>query len=48
MGFVNRKKSGRKINGSKMVVEGQGISTTAKPTPFTNDKPKISNPPSQS
>lgn len=42
MGLVNRKKSGKKINGTKMVVEGLGISTTAKPTPYTGEKMKLS------
>jgi hypothetical protein len=28
MGFVNRKKSGKTFNGSKLNVTGQGISTT--------------------
>ena len=27
MGLTNRKKSGRKFNGSKLNVQGQGIST---------------------
>ena len=42
MGLINRKKSGKIINGTKLNVEGQGISTSNKPTPFNNDKPKIS------
>ena len=41
MGLVNRKKSGRILNGSKMVVDGQGVSTSNKPTPFTNEKMNI-------
>lgn len=42
MGIVNRKKSGRIINGTKLNVEGQGVSTSTKPTPLSKEKPKIS------
>jgi|LakMenEpi03Aug12_release.lakeMendotaPanAssembly.Ray.scaffolds.fasta_scaffold12977_9 hypothetical protein len=41
MGLVNRKKSGKKLNGTKMIVEGQGVSTVAKPTPFSGEKLKL-------
>lgn len=42
MGLVDRKKSGNKFNGTKLVVEGQGISTVVKPTQVLNDKIKKS------
>jgi len=31
MGFVNRKKSGKKLNGTTMIVPGQGISVVQGP-----------------
>lgn len=40
MGLVERKKSGNKFNGTKLIVEGQGISTVTKPTQVLNEKIK--------
>jgi|LakMenEpi03Aug12_release.lakeMendotaPanAssembly.Ray.scaffolds.fasta_scaffold1446653_2 hypothetical protein len=46
MGFVNRKKSGKTFNGSKLNVTGQGISTTKLSPPdkivFNDNKPSNS------
>lgn len=42
MGFVNRKKSGRLMTGSKLIVPGQGI-LTAKNTADEKKNPKSNN-----